>query len=748
MTAPLSDLVVLEVSGDVATRYCGKLFAEHGAHVLSAFVPDNAHVGYGGTASSAYAAWLDDGKEQSEGVPADVAPDLVIAGQAPADVARAEALVATMKRRPLLLALTWFGDRGPYASWRGSDGVIQAMSGIAYAFGPADGSPTLPQGHAPQVVAGTTAFIATLAALIGRRHGQAARRVDVSVLESYICLSENSGPGFDKGGPAAMRRGINRFSPTYPQTIYRAADGWIGVTALTPQQWQALCEMIDLPDLARDPAYATTDQRMAAANEVDALLAPALLKHKAEYLLLEGQRRRIPLGPVPTTAELLATPHWRERQSFRTFNGTVAAFEGPAMPFRLRARGGNGAATPRAPGNEAAGPLSGLRVLDLSMGWSGPLGGRYYADLGADVIKVEGCAHPDWWRGWNGPEPGDPPPYEIRTNFNAVNRNKRGITLDLRNSRGCELVRRLAADADLLIENYAPGVLDRLGLSAESLAKINPNLVYISMGAFGSAGPWSEFRAYGSTTEQASGFPFINGAADWAPCLQHIAYGDPIAGIYAAAASLVALYGRGATGGTTIDLSQVECLFQLAADAIVAQSATGATPARNGSRRTTSFWRGCLRADGKDAWVAADVTQPARLQAFLRDAGMTPTASATADHLAAMLETWTLSRSPAAAAEALQQAGIAAGPVLPAHTLLEDPHLKSNGYWRRIERRYIGSHVVPKPPFAIDGIAPALHKPSPTLGQHNEEILREVLGLRAAEIEALERDGIIGTRPT
>ena len=200
--------------------------------------------------------------------------------------------------------------------------------------------------------------------------------------------------------------------------------------------------------------------------------------------------------------------------------------------------------------------------------------------------------------------------------------------------------------------------------------------------------------------------------------------------------------------GTPIDLSQVECLFQLAADAIVAQSATGATPARNGSRRTTSFWRGCLQSAGKDAWVAVDVTQPAILQSFLHDAGMTPPASAAADQLTAMLEAWTAKCSPAAAAEALQAAGIAAGPVLPAHTLLEDPHLKSAGFWRRIERRYVGDHVVPKPPFAIDGIAPALHKPSPTLGQHNEEVLRDVLGLSPAEIQALERDGIIGTRPT
>lgn len=745
MTAPLSDLVVLEVSGDVATRYCGKLFAEHGARVVSAFQPDNARIGYGGSASAAYAAWLDSGKEQVVTLPSGLEPQLVIAGQTPADIVRAEALVAGMKRRPLLLALTWFGDSGPYASWQGSDGIIQAMSGVAYAFGKADGPPTLPQGHAPQVVAGTTAFIATLSALIGRRQGQEAVRIDVSVLESYICLSETSGPGFAQGGPAAIRRGVNRFSPTYPQTIYPCADGWIGVTALTPQQWQALCELIGLPDLARDPAYATTDQRMAAADAIDALLAPALMKHKAETLLLEGQKRRVPLGPVPTMGELLQTPHWRVRKSFRSFAGKGVAFEGPAMPFRLQSR-----PAPRAKrgtgSSKGSGPLAGLRVLDLSMGWSGPLGGRHFADLGADVVKIEGCGHPDWWRGWNGPEAGDPPPYEIRPNFNAMNRNKRGITLDLRSDRGTAIVRELAADADLLIENYAPGVLDRLGLSAEALGRINPNLVYVSMGAFGSAGPWSEFRAYGSTTEQASGFPFLNGAADWAPCLQHIAYGDPIAGIYAAAASLVALYGREATGGTTIDLSQVECLFQLAADGIVAQSVSGEQPSRSGSRRANGFWRGCLRTTGADSWVAVDVDAAGPMQAFLSAAGLS--AGTTAEDAAAALGIWAASRSAADAARSLQQAGIIAAPVLPAHTLLQDPHLVAAGYWRQAERRYVGRHIVPKPPYAIDGMAPALRRPSPTLGQHNAEVLGELLGLPIAEIEALERDGVIGTRPT
>ena len=575
MISPLADLVVAEFSGDVATRYCGKLFAEHGAKVIQLYRPEK-YAGYGGKASAAYAAWLDSAKQPAAALPAGVAADLVIAGQTPADIAAAEAFAGSFRRRPLLLALTWFGPTGPYAGWRGSDAVIQAMSGLAYAFGPVEGPPTLPQGHAPQIVAGATGLIAALAALIGRRHGRIVDRVDTNVLEAYLCLTEQAGPGFAAGGPASARRGLNRYFPVYPQTIFPARDGWIGVTALTPQQWHGLCELIGLPDLAADPAYATTDLRMAAASELDRILGPALLKHDAAYLLQEGQRRRVPLAPVPSMAELLQTPHWRERRSFRKFNGALAEFAAPAMPFRLHPRGAT--PTPSSPAAAGNGPLAGLRVLDLSMGWSGPLTGRHFADLGADVIKVEGCAHIDWWRGWNALESGDPPPHETRPTFNAMNRNKQGITLDLLTERGGDILRRLAAGADLLLENYAPGVLNRLGFSADALARINPRLVYVSMGAFGSTGPWSGFRAYGSTTEQASGMPFLHGAADWPPAMQHTAYGDPIAGVYAAVAALIALYGRDATGGTTVDLSQVECLFQLAADGIIAQSATGAPP--------------------------------------------------------------------------------------------------------------------------------------------------------------------------
>jgi crotonobetainyl-CoA:carnitine CoA-transferase CaiB-like acyl-CoA transferase len=719
MPGPLSELTILEASGDIATRYCAKLFADHGARVIQAHTPRNDRLAYGGPSASAYAAWLDHGKERA--LPPGLPIDLVIGGQTPADAARAEALAATLPGAPIALSLTWFGTTGPYATWKGSDALLQALCGIAYAFGTAEGPPVVPQGHAPQVVGGATAFIAAMAALLARRAGQGPRRIALSIHEAFLTLAEHAGPGAFAGAPATRRRGVNRYGPVYPQTIFPSSDGWIGISALTPQQWQGFCSLIGLPELAKDPRFETTDLRMAAADQLDEILMPAVAKLAAGPMLEDGQRtHRVPLGPVPTMAEVLATPHWRERQSFRAYNGNTPAFEAPALPYRLQARG-DGAAP--------AGPLSGVRVLDLSMGWSGPLAGRHFADLGAEVIKVEGCAHIDWWRGWNALEHGDPPPYETRSNFNAVNRNKRGITLDLRHPTGVALLKRFARDADLLIENYAPGVLTKLGLGAEDLARENPRLTYISMGAFGSRGPWSGFRAYGSTTEQASGMPWLHGEAAWAPAMQHTAYGDPIAGIYAACASLAALYGRHQTGGTTIDLSQVECLFQLAADGIIAQSVTGAPPPRTGSTRATSALTTTLRCAGEDAWLALDLPDDAALAKLPAD-----------------LPGWAATRTPAEAAATLQEAGVAAAPVVPATALLHDPHLVARGYWLEAERRHVGRHVVPRAPYAMDGARPGFHRPAPTLGEHNAEVLAAVLGLPAAEIAQLEQTGIIGTK--
>ena len=724
----LAGLTVVEYPDSIAIRYCAKLFAVHGARVIQAAEPPPVPVGYGGAASEAFAAWLDHGKAQPSASDAGHA-DLVISGHG----------VSGAFSGALHLALTWFNPHGPYRNWHGTDALIQALSGVAFAVGPAEGPPLLPRGHAPQLIGGTTGFIAALAGLVGRSNGWCGERIEVDVLSANLCFMESQVATLALSGDKAVRRGINRFT-TYPGGIYAAADGWIGVTALTPTQWSALCEMAGVPELRHDPRYQVMANRFADSAILEPIIADALARRPAAHWLEEGQRSRIPLAPVPDLAELVRTPHWQERDSFASISGMPEA-TGPAMPFHFH-RIGVEQPYSRSPPAEPALPLQGISVLDLSMGWAGPLAARHFADLGADVLKVESCGYFDWWRGWDGDMNADPPPYETRPSFLMVNRNKRAITLDFKTVDGRALLRRLAAQSDVLIENHAPGVLDKLGVGAAALAEANRGLIALSMGAFGARGPWRGFRAYGSTVEQASGLPFVNGRAEDAPTMQHVAYGDPVAGLYGAAACLIALYAsRRRHVSTWIDLSQVECLFQLGADAIIAQSLRTDPLPRQGSAHPTALLRLCVPCAGHDEWLAVSVETEQQVQALSRLLG-----AAAADRIETLLAAWSRGRHALHAASVLQSAGVPAGTVSPAHDLPNDPQLLASGFWRWLERPFIGRHLVPLAPYRLDGAAPPLARPAPTLGQHNREVLSERLEICAAELERLERERVIGTR--
>lgn len=780
----LAGLTVIEQPHSVALRYCGRLLAALGARVLQAGAPWATGVGFGGAASSAYAAWLDAGKERLAGLDQALTQagklDLLIAGPGAVQLQAADAALqsaAASSHGALRLGLTWFAPDGPYRDWVGSDAVIQAMSGVAYATGPVDGLPMLPRGHAPQVVAGLTAAIAALGALLGRRRGWAGQRIEVDVLSANLCFYESSTCSMAPTGDRVARRGVNRFTPTYPGGIYRTRDGWIGITALTPPQWAAFCDMIGQPLLGREPRYQVSLQRLAEADVLDPLLRPAIAQRCSADWLAEGQARRIPFAPVPDLAELPLTPHWRERGSFAPVPGAGTAV-GPTLPFGVeavpvsapaRAEASHAVAvTDRRPAAPSA-PLAGLRVLDLAMGWAGPLATRCLADLGADVIKVESCSHVDWWRGFDAPDLSDPPPYETRPGFLMINRHKRGITLDLKTHDGVALLRRLAARSDLMVENYAPGVLDKLGVGTRQLAGAVPGLVALSMGAFGNRGPWREFRAYGSTVEQASGFPFVNGQSEDPPTMQHVAYGDPVAGLYGAVACLAALHGREsqsdtgrATSASLIDLGQVECLFQLGADAIVAQSTQDEPLVRQGSRHPLSALRmiaACAAAAGAatdvPAWIALSAETVAQWRSLAElvghDAGGDAAGGITAlksqeDRLEAAVQAWAAAQEADAAVALLQQAGIPAGPVRAGSALMDDAQLAALGCFRWLERPFAGRHLTTQSAFRIDGQPLPIGAPAPTLGQANAEVLGGLLGLGEAELADLARAGVIGHR--
>ena len=758
MAEALTGIRVLEAGGGAALAYAGKLFADFGAEVLKLDAADDPlHAAWPMVEGrSALQAWLNTNKHLVSGSVAALAPTCHVLLDAraapPPDEALPPHLVTTR--------ISWFGETGPYAGFAATDVTCRALAGVFACTGPVEGPPAMLGGIAGEVLGGIAAFIAASASL----WGGGGRRMEASIHEANISIAEYQAAQAVTNPEVEQRLGINRFAPTCPMGVYRCGEGWLGVTVVTPAQWRSYCEMVGLPALALDPDLIIGFDRMRQADRLDALFSAKLLERTAESWFEEALARRLPFAVVPEMATLLATPTHRARDAFQRVHLGGVTFEGPTLPQRLTRTPPRREAVPQeaprpAPalqGGKAVNtlPLQGLRVVDLSMGWAGPLCTRSLGDLGAEIIKVEAIQYPDWWRGV------DPRAaffaerrYERDVRFAFQNRNKRGITLDLSRPEGAALLQRLVAQSDAVVENYAREVLPKLGLDYPVLRRARPDLVMVSMPAFGAEGPWRDARAYGSTLEHASGLPTVAGPADAAPMTNQLAYGDPVGGLNAAAALLVALLHRKATGeGQHIDLAQVECMFPLVAPWMIAQSALGDPGPRRGNRHPMMAPHGAFPC-AAEGWIAIAIIDDAawaRLCALLGRADLAAldlaARRAGEDALEAAIAQWTRGQDADAAMLALQAAGVAAGVVRWPTDLRTDAHLAARGFWQEAERPFLGAHMLPSAPFRpLRGAPLPITRPAPTLGQENGAILGGLLGLSAARIAALAADQIIGT---
>ncbi|MCO5129976.1 MAG: CoA transferase [Xanthobacteraceae bacterium] len=803
---PLANLRVVEIGSGDALAYCGKLFSDFGATVIKIEPPGGdparriaplVDIGGGakeGARESAGFAWLNTNKHSVTAdlaVDADVTrvrallrdADLLLDARPPAAIESSRLKHSDLRAADPALAITaisWFGEYGPYRDHAVTDAVCHSLAGLVKLVGPAEGPPVLPRDGQIAVMAGLTAFIPSLAGLYGRADG--ARRFAVSAFEAMLQISE-----FDTGlalesGFTRPRLAINRFGRGFPVGNFATQQGWLGVTVVTPAQWMSFCAMIGLPELGSDPRYSSTADRYLHADEISHIIHPVLMRKPAREWFEQGIALRLPLAIVPDMAELLAQPVHRARRAFAPVRIGAAAFDAPVLPqhltrarpkpngvaplagahdgasFAPRARLARRAATPDDPP-----PLKGLRIIDLTMGWAGPTATRQMGDLGADVIKVESCQYPDWFRGTDPRGPYHPErTYEKTYWFQMMNRNKRGITLDLTSAAGLDLLKRLIRTADAVIDNYAADVLPRMGLDPAAMLAINPRLVVVTMPAFGTTGAWKDCRAYGSTLEQASGLPSVTGREEDPPTMLHTALGDPLGGVSAAAALMLGFMQQRNTGeGQHIDLSQVECTMQLTAPAIIAQAATGQAPPRIGNRHPRFVPNGCFPCLGEDQWITlairSDDEWPKLCEIMHRPDLAADPALATAegrrlqeDRIEIAIRHWTATVRPDLAMVTLQAAGIAAGVARAPADLAADPHLMATGHWQPAVRRYMGPHLLPSVSYR-EGDAPrpyAITRLAPTLGQHNREVLGEVLGLGDDDIARLEADGVIGTAAT
>ncbi len=813
----LAGIHVVDSGGTVATAYCGKLFRDLGAEVTNLEPPGEGqpirrlpplHSRAGAPEASGLATCLSLGKRS---VALNAADPLAEALLADADVL----LDAEPHRGPALrdgqlrLSISWFGAAGPYAGRAATDQIVSAHTGAARAVGPAEGPPILTTGHAPQVVAGALAYVAGVGHVLAREIGNLGTpaHLDVSIFEAAMCITEPGPPGTLATGVIRPRLGINRFWPTYPAGIYRCRDGWVGVTTVTPSQWRSFCSMLGLPELGAEPRYQVSINRLEDADAIDASIGPLLLERTALEWVEAGQAVRVPLTITPTPAELFELDQFLERGAWVEAQHPVQGrFTVPGTPFRLhrtparrggrapqlgehdgivprtpaerRARSGNTETQPGGPARTREGPttattvgrahrrpdlLQDIRIVDLTMGWAGPLATRQLADMGAEVIKVESCQYFDWWRGWEStPEFIAQGLHERSTAFHTTGRNKLGITLDLTSRRGRNLLLRLVAKSDAVIENYTASVLPRLGLGHERLREVNPELVMVSMPPFGASGAWKDHRAYGSTVEQASGLPHLNGRAGDPPTMQHVALGDPVAGVHAAAALLTALRHLRRTGeGQHVDLSHVESMFPLAAHGLVEQAMRGEPPERHGGRHPLHAPWGCYPCIGAEPWIAITVETDQQWRQLCASLGLdgadcrfaaASDRKAHEDELDETIASRTGFHDGMALERRLADAGVPAAVVRNTMDVLHDPHLEARGYWQWRERAFVGNQPNPSAPYrpivkGEDSPPYAVEWPAPTLGEHGREVLSRLLGLTEGELDTLEDDRIIGTWP-
>ncbi|WP_370206851.1 CaiB/BaiF CoA-transferase family protein [Pararhodobacter marinus] len=518
-----------------------------------------------------------------------------------------------------------------------------------------------------------------------------------------------------------------------------------------------------LSALQTDPRFAHDHvARIEHLDEIIAATAPVSRERDATGVMADLQALGIPAMLAFQPSHLADSEHLRQRAYWQE----VATDAGPRRAmgpvWRMGASdwrcGGPRTAEaptphPTTPARENQGaPLSGIRVLDLTTAWAGPMASRLLTALGAEVVHVESAGRLDMARGspqgdhparYVDVEPGTRP-YERTIFFNAQNLHKKSLAIDIKRPGGREALRSVALACDVVLGNFSPGALARMGLDYADLSQSNPRLVYLEMPACGTWGPMAPFTGLGPNMEFAAGMSAFIGYGDGRPYPTGPAYMDPIGGLNGAAAILTALHQRRAMGrGQYIELSQVEGGMSVIGELILESLERGADPQPRGNDLSGYTLHETFRCRGHEAWVAIacrDAADLSRLEAVMAADGATLDRTA----LKASVGSWTVGQEKHALAARLQEAGLAAAPVMHGKDVALDAHLHAIGFFERIDHPDFGPQYYQGLPFRYQNAPLPCLTHAPLLGQHSAEILSQWAGLKDDEIQGLHDAGAVG----
>jgi benzylsuccinate CoA-transferase BbsF subunit len=401
-----------------------------------------------------------------------------------------------------------------------------------------------------------------------------------------------------------------------------------------------------------------------------------------------------------------------------------------------------------------SGPLEGMRLTEFTSAWAGPYATCLLGFLGAEIIKVESRMRLDHSRNLSfstGKRFSGPDESEV---FNNLNLNKKSITLNLKAPRAIALAKKVAAVSDVVMENMRPGVMPRLGLGYEALREIKPDLIYISSSACGQKGPEREYVGYAPTFAALGGVSYITGYEDWPPS-NFMGAIDLRSATTAAASILAALVQKQRTGrGQYIDMASQESIAVLIGDVILDYVMNQRVQTRKGNKGYRIAPHNCYRCAGEDKWISIAVATNQEWEGLCRtmdrpdlitDKRFTAPGDRykNQDALDRMVSEWTGDQDNYELMARLQAAGVAAAPTLSSEGLFKDPHTRDRGVFQQVKHPAIGNDWVIAPPWRLSETPAQINRHAPLLGEHNEYVFGELLGMAAEEIRSLEQEKVI-----
>ena len=708
------------------------------------------------------------------------------------------------QRHPHLITVSVspYGRSGDYKKYAGYDLQVNALSGMSFGTGHVHREPLTTPDQQAGFLAGVGGAYAAIVALLARDAaeadgcGDAGQYVDVA--DSGIIATLLTGyhlPTFIYRGVAGSRSGNRMRLGLFPNCVLPCRDGYVCIDAPQLEQYQRFLNLLGNPEWMDNPRYrdrrAMSDQY---PEEAESLIAPWFMAHDKDEILQLCLENRIPCAPVLTMDEALESAQLNARRWFcevdhpqagsRRYPGPLVRLHGsPLRVTRPAPMLGqhNGEVFDDLPRRRPSKPraeqtvesadcitpkaLQDVRVVDLGSAWAGPMAGQLLADMGAEVIKVESRARMDGMRlgrpmvgeDLAGGDRGLWP--ELQPVFHGLNRNKLSVTLNLRTDEGRAILRRLASVSDVVLSNFSPGVLQRLGMDYDSLRRVKPDVIVAAMPAFGDTGPLRDMVAYAPIIQAMSGMMSLVGypPEEGEPLVGELqaAWSDTVAALCAALGVVAAVRHRNRTGcGQYVEAAHLEGTAALLGVPMLQYQMTGEIPTPPGNDDPDFAPHNNYPCAGEDAWVSIAVGTETEWRALVDVLGKPALAddSRFCDPssrwrnrraLDDVVADWTRARTPQQATASLQAAGVTAMPVMNIADQFADPHLNARDTYVEIDHPHVGAEMLYGVPWLFSETPGAVRAPAPLLGQHNDYVLTELLGMDDATVCRLSDEQVV-----